>query len=117
MTDDQIVNRVHSASTHVYGRSLNSAGVHHFVIDGTTEPHEEITPVDAFISGISSCAVHQVERFATELEYPLVRADADITATRNADTPQQFERIDLHIHLVGPNRAQGEELVERFKGR
>lgn len=117
MTEGQVVNRVHSASTHVFGRTLNSAGVHHFVIDGTTAPKEEITPVDAFISGISSCAVHQVERFAEELEYPLERAEADIVAIRNQATPQNFERIDLHISMVGPTRAQGAELVERFKGR
>lgn len=112
-----MVNTVHSTSTYVPGRALNSVGVHHFVIDGTTAPKEEITPVDAFLAGISSCGVHLVERFAAEGGVKLDRAEADIEGIRQADDPSRFSEINLHFRLAGPSQSEAEELVERFKGR
>lgn len=117
MQDQLTINRVHSSSTHVTGRALNSVGVHHFVIDGTAAPHEEITPVDAFLAAISACGVHLVERFAGEASVPLERVEADIEGTRTSDDPSQFASITLHFTLTGPDQARAEELVERFKGR
>lgn len=46
MSDEYIVNTVRSTSSGVHGRSLNSAGHHHFVIDGPNLA-EEIGSVDA----------------------------------------------------------------------
>jgi uncharacterized OsmC-like protein len=101
----------------VAGRALNSVGVHHFVIDGTSAPREEITPVDAFLAGISACGVHMLERFAPELNVGLERAEATIEGVRRADDPARFQEVRLHFRVVGPGQQQAEELVELFKAR
>lgn len=115
--ENSIVNRVHSTSTHVPGRAINSAGVHHFIIDGTSAPHEEITPVDAFLASISACAVQLIERFATEGGVPLERVECDIEGSRPKDEPHRFEHVNLTLALTGVEQRQADELVERFKGR
>ena len=112
-----IVNTVHSTSTHVPGRAINSAGVHHFIIDGTSDPHEEITPVDAFLASISACAAHLIERFGGEAGLPLQRVECAIEGSRPRDEPQRFEHVNLSLTLTGVEQHQAEELVERFKGR
>jgi len=117
MSKPPLVNTVRSTSTHTPGRAVNSAGIHHFVIDGTAGPAEEITPVDAFLAGISACGVHMVERFAPESNVPLERAEATIEGIRHPDDPSRFAAITLRFNLTGPSQAQAEELVERFKGR
>lgn len=117
MSDDLIVNSVQSTTTHIFGRSLNSSRMHHFVVDGTTEPKEELTPVEVFLSGVSSCAVHLIERFAREGDVHLERAEANIEAGRSHADPAQFQYVAMHIDLFGPTQQQAEELVERFKGR
>lgn len=117
MTEQLLVNSVHSSTTHTFGRALNSVGTHHFVIDGSTAPKEEITPVDAFLAGISACAVHMIERFANEAGVPVERAEADIEGIRRAGDPARFERINLRLVIRGPNQAQAEDLVQRFKDR
>lgn len=117
MGDQLLVNTVHSSSTHVFGRALNSARDHHFVIDGSTAPREEITPVEAFLAGISACGVHLLEAFARDADVPLQRVEADIEAIRRSGDPSRFERVDLRFELTGPTQEQAEELVEQFKGR
>lgn len=117
MTEDLIVNAVESTTTHVFGRSLNSARNHHFVIDGTTEPKEELTPVDVFLSGVSSCAVHQIERFAREDGVQVQRAQATIEAGRTHEDPGTFQYVSMRIDIFGPSQDAAEALVERFKGR
>lgn len=117
MTADPLVNTVRSTTTRVHGRTLNSAGVHHFIIDGPARPNEELVSMDAFLAGIASCATHLMEDFAEEDGIPLQQATVTIQAVRPRDEPQRFERIDLRIELVGPSQQQADHLVERFKGR
>lgn len=117
MTDEWLVNSVQSTTTHVHGRTLNSAGTHHFIIDGPVRPNQEIVSMDAFLAGISSCATHLMEDFAEEDGIPLQRANVSIQAVRPAGEPNRFDHIDLNIELVGPTAEQAEHLVERFKGR
>lgn len=117
MSEQLLVNHVHSSTTHVFGRALNSVRTHHFVIDGTTEPKEEITPVEAFLAAVSACGVHLIERFAREAGTDLQKVECDIEGTRLADDPTRFQGVKLHFRLSGPSQQQAEELVERFKGR
>jgi uncharacterized OsmC-like protein len=117
MADDWLVSTVHSTTTHVHGRTLNSAGTHHFIIDGPSRPNEEIVSMDAFLAGISSCATHLFEDFAEEEGISLDRANVTIQAFRPRHEPNRFDHIDLRIELLGPSQQQAEHLVERFKGR
>jgi uncharacterized OsmC-like protein len=117
MADQWLSNMVASTTTHVHGRTLNSAGVHHFIIDGPSRPNEEIVSMEAFLAGISSCATHLMEDFAEEEGIRLDRATVTIEAVRPASEPNRFDHIDLRIQLVGPTQVQAEHLVERFKGR
>jgi len=117
MAGQDLVNAVQSTTTTVHGRTLNSAGIHHFIIDGPSRPNEEITSVDAFLAGISSCATHLMEDFAEEEGIRLERAKVEIRSVRPAAEPNRFDHIDLRIEMVGPSQQQGEHLVERFKGR
>lgn len=117
MTDDAIVNTVVSANTHVFGRTLNSTRTHHFIIDGTTEPKEEITPVEVFLSAISACAVQWIEKFAREDGVRLDHVEAEIEGTRTTGEPQRFQHVDLTIDMIGPAQEEAERFVEGFKGR
>jgi uncharacterized OsmC-like protein len=117
MSDGMLVSTVRSASTDVHGRTLNSAGTHHFIIDGPTRPNEEIVSMDAFLAGISSCATHLMEDFADEEGIRLDRVETTIRAERPADEPQRFDHIDLHIRMAGPSPEQADHLLERFKAR
>lgn len=112
-----IVNSVVSTTTHVHGRTLNSAGTHHFIIDGPARPNEEIVSMEAFLAGIASCGTHLMEDFAEEDGIELHRATVTIEAVRPRDEPNRFDHMNLHIELVGPTREQAEHLTERFKGR
>jgi uncharacterized OsmC-like protein len=117
VADDWLVSTVHTTTTHVHGRTLNAARNHHFVIDGPTRPGEEVYSMEAFLAGISSCAVHLFQDFADEEGIPLERADVTIESVRPRDEPNRFDHIDLRVQLAGVSRAQAEHLVERFKGR
>jgi|SRR5579884_2359953 len=117
MTEQYLVSSVESTTTDVPDRTLNAARNHHFVIDAPAGPNEEINPVEAFLSGISSCATHLCEDFAREEGIPLERVRTNIRAVRLANEPNRFEHIDLRIELTGPLQEQAEHLVERFKGR
>ena len=114
MSDEYIVNTVRSTSSGIHGRSLNSAGHHHFVIDGPNLA-EEIGSVDAFLAGISSCGVNLVERVARELDIPVQRTEVSIEGRRSRQRSSDFERVSLRFTLVGPTQEQAEVLVGRYK--
>jgi uncharacterized OsmC-like protein len=108
------INTVHSYSSGTVGRSLNTVGHHHFVIDSPTLG-EEITSGDAFLAGISSCGVNLVERAAQDLGVPVRRTEVTIDGLRDRDAPSTFARIDLRFKLIGPSQEQAETLVGRYK--
>lgn len=114
MSADDIVNRVRSYSSGLVGRSLNTVGHHHFVIDSPSIA-EEITSGDAFLAGISSCGVNLVERAARELAIPIQRMEVMIEGRRARQAPADFAGIDLQFSFVGPTAAQAEQLVGRYK--
>lgn len=114
MDDRSIVNSVRSYSSGTVGRSLNSVGRHHFVIDSPSLG-EEITSADAFLSGISSCGVTLVERAAHADSIPLRRLEVTIEGVRDRSRLSAFERIDMRFRLVGISQGQAEALVARYK--
>ncbi|MFQ5879994.1 MAG: OsmC family protein [Dehalococcoidia bacterium] len=120
MSEERMVNRVRSYTSGTPGRSLNNVRAHHFVIDEPPYaggPGEEITPADAFLSGVSSCGVLLVESYAQKSGVPLQKAAVTIEGVRNQADPTSFESVSMRFELVGPNQEQAEELVEAYKGR
>ncbi|HXG41895.1 MAG TPA: OsmC family protein [Dehalococcoidia bacterium] len=120
MDQDLIVTRVLSRSSGIPGRSLNSARNHHFVIDEPAYgggPGEEITPAEAFLAGVSGCAVLLVESFARQWGLPLGRAEVEIAGVRRQDAPQDFLRVEMHFRLHGVEEEDARRLVEAYQGR
>ena len=120
MSEEFLINRVRSYSSGTPGRSINSVRSHHFVIDEPPYaggPGEEITPGDAFLAGVSSCGVLLVESFARDAKIPFQRAEVTIEGVRKKSDPSRFDHIAMHFEVAGPNQAQAEQLVERYKGR
>lgn len=114
MDDRYVVNSVRSYSSGTVGRSLNTVGHHHFVIDSPSIG-EEITSADAFLAGISSCGVTLVERAAQADSIPLQRMEVTIEGVRDRSRPPAFERIEMRFRLVGVSQEQAEALVARYK--
>ena len=114
MADNLIVTAVRSSSSGTLGRSLNSARGHHFIVDGSSLA-EELTSIEVFLGGISSCGVNLIEVAAHETGVPLARTEVTIDGARNPTDPARFERIDLRFVLTGPTQAQAETLVERYQ--
>jgi len=118
--DELLVTAVHSRTSGVPGRSLNDARGHHFVIDGSAAsggPAEEITPGEAFLSGISACAVLLVEHRAAETGVDLRVAEAWIDGVRRRSDTSSYARIDLRLRLDGPTREQAELLAAHYRER
>jgi len=115
VNDELLVTAVHSRTSGVRGRSLNDARRHHFVIDASGDQAEEITPGEAFLSGLTACGVLMVERVAAEREVPLTVAEAWIEGIRRRSDATRFQRVDLRFRLDGPTREQAEGLVTYYR--
>jgi uncharacterized OsmC-like protein len=117
MTEDLIVNNVLTSTTYVFGRALNSTRTHHFVIDGATEPKEEITPVEVFLSAVSSCAVQHVEKYAREEAVAIDRVEARIEGARTVENPTDFQSVSLRVDVFGASQDQAEAYVAKFQSK
>lgn len=118
--DGLLVTRVQSRSIGVPGRSLNTARNHHFVIDEpgyAGGPGEEITPAEAFLAGVSGCAVLLTEAYARGQGLPLARAEVDIEGIRRLDAPQDFQRVEMRFRLYGVGDEDARRLVEAYQAR
>lgn len=115
---------VHARSTDTFGRVLCRTRNHHFIVDGPVQngcPGEALTPAELFLAGIAACGVELVQvigreqqlapRISVEIEGAIDRANPvrkDLTV---------FNTVRLRFDLKGVTRAQGSDLIERFKGR
>ena len=115
---------VHACSTDTFGRVLCNTRNHHFIVDGPVQngcPGEALTPAELFLAGIAACGVELVQvigreqqlapRIGVEIEGAIDRANPvrkDLTV---------FNTVRLRFDLKGVTRAQGNDLIERFKGR
>lgn len=115
---------VHARSTDTFGRVLCTTRNHHFIVDGPVQngcPGEAVTPAELFLASIAACGVELVQvigreqqlapQIGVEIEGALDRANPvrkDVTV---------FNTVRLRFDLKGVTRAQGNDLIERFKGR
>lgn len=118
VSDELVVNRVHSASTATPGRAVNAIRTHQLVIDEPTHlggPGEQITPAEAFLAGVSACGVLMVQGRARESRVRLDRVEAGIEAVRRRADTSVFQRIEMRFRLSGPTQAEAIDLVEHYK--
>jgi uncharacterized OsmC-like protein len=115
MSDEQTVStRVRSTSSGTIGRSLNAIGTHHLVIDSPTLG-EEITSIDAFLAGLSSCGVNLIERIAEADGLPLRRTEVLIDGRRDRRDTSVFTGVEMHFTLFGVTKEQADYLVGRYQ--
>jgi uncharacterized OsmC-like protein len=124
MSERYVTAGARSYSSGTRGRCITSARTNHFVVDDADYsggPNEAITPAEAFLSGITACAVLMLERLAREGDIPLVRSDISVEATRDREAVHEvhsaYDRVRMTFELVGPSQAQARGLVESYKRR
>lgn len=104
---------IRSASMGLVGRSINAIRHHHVVIDSPSIK-EEITSGEAFLSGVSACGVTLIEGAARDLGIPLQRIEVTIEGYRSEEFVG-FDHVDMRFALTGPDQAQADILIGRYK--
>jgi len=115
---------VQARSTETFGRVQCSTRNHHFIVDGPVQngcPGEAITPAELFLAGIAACGVELVQVIGREQGLaPGIRVEIEGAVDRANPVRKDvtvFNFVRLRFDLEGVTRAQGEDLIERFKGR
>jgi len=117
---------VRSYSSGTPGRALCNARNHHWVVDDydyNGGPGEEVGAGEAFLSGITACAVNMLERLAREGGMPLKWTDVTAEASRDSHAPPVHEGLSVYhsihmsIELTGVDDDQAQELVGTYKRR
>ena len=112
-------------STDVFGRVLCNVRDHHFIVDGPVQngcPGEEITPPEAFLSGVAACGVELVAVIAREQGVSIGRVgvtvygELDRSRQRRTDVTVLNE-VRLTFEVSGTDGATAAQLVEGFKRR
>ena len=116
---------VDARSTSTFGRVLCGARTHHFVIDGPVAngcPGEELTPPEAFLSGVAACGVELVQVIAREQSVSVGDVAVRIHAVVDRSRPVRpdvtlFNTVRLRFTLSGVPRDRAGGLIEQFKKR
>ena len=116
--------KVQARSTDTFGRVLCNTRNHHFIVDGPVQngcPGEAVTPAELFLAGIAACGVELVQALAREQQLaPQVSVEIEGALDRNNPVRRDvtvFNSVRLGFHLAGVTQAQGNDLIDRFKGR
>lgn len=112
-------------STDTFGRVLCNTRNHHFIVDGPVQngcPGEAVTPAEIFLAGIAACGVELVQVIAREEQFPLQAVSVEIAGALDRSKPVRrdvtvFNSVQLRFDLKGVTQAQGNALIERFRGR
>jgi uncharacterized OsmC-like protein len=116
--------KVNARSTDTFGRVLCNTRNHYFIADGPVQngcPGEAVTPAELFLTGIAACGVELVQSLARDQQLA-PRVAVEIEGSMDRSNPVRrdlsvFNSVRLRFHLSGVTQAQGNELIERFKGR
>lgn len=74
------------------------------------------------MAGVASCGVELVQALARDDNMPLRTVKVAITGMIDRANPVRtdvslFNEVSLKFELAGVTQAQGENLIERFRGR
>jgi len=116
---------VRARTTDVFGRVLCSARDHHYIIDGPVQngcPGEEVTPAEAFLSGVAACGVELVEVIARDEGVKLTRVRLTINGTVDRSNQARsdvtvFNSVRLRFTISGTDAARAQALVDGFRRR
>jgi uncharacterized OsmC-like protein len=117
--------KVYAHSTGTFGRVLCNTRNHHFIVDGPVGngcPGEAVTPAEYFLAGIAACGVELVQVLAKEQQVAPRAIGVEIEGAVDRSNPVRkdltvFNYVHLRFVLEGVTQAQGNDLIERFKGR
>jgi uncharacterized OsmC-like protein len=112
-------------STPTFGRVLCSARTHHFIIDGPVAngcPGEELTPPEAFLSGVAACGVELVQVIAREQSVSVGDIAVSIRAAVDRSRPVRpdvtvFNSFQMRFTLHGVSADSAGRLIDQFKRR
>jgi uncharacterized OsmC-like protein len=116
--------KVRARSTDTFGRVLCNTRNHHFIVDGPVQngcPGEAVTPAELFLAGIAACGVELVQAIGRDQQLA-PQVSVEIEGALDRDNPVRrdltvFNSVHLRFHLAGVTQAQGNDLIDRFKGR
>jgi uncharacterized OsmC-like protein len=116
---------VQARTTDVFGRVLTSVRTHHTVIDGPVQngcPGEEVTPAEAFLSGVAACGVELMQVIARSDNVPLAGVHVSIEGTIDPAHPVRqdltvFNSVKLTFELAGVDQERAQALVDAFRRR
>ena len=116
---------IDARSTATFGRVLCSARTHHFIIDGPVAngcPGEELTPPEAFLSGVAACGVELVQVIARDQSVPVGDVAVSIRAIVDRSRPVRpdvtvFNSFHMRFTLGGVSAERAGSLIEQFKRR
>jgi uncharacterized OsmC-like protein len=116
---------VDARSTPTFGRVMCSARTHHFIIDGPVAngcPGEELTPPEAFLSGVAACGVELVQVIAREQSVPVRDVAVRIQAVVDRSRPVRsdvtvFNSVRMRFTLAGVPDDRAAGLIDQFKKR
>jgi uncharacterized OsmC-like protein len=116
---------VRARTTDTFGRVLTSVRNHHIIIDGPVQngcPGEEVTPAEAFLSGVAACGVELVQVIARSQNVPLTSVAVAIEGTMDPAHPVRpdvslFNSVRLSFQLAGVEQEQAQQLVDAFRRR
>jgi len=116
---------VSARSTDLFGRVLCGARDHHFVIDGPIQndcPGEEITPAEAFLSGVAACGVELMHVIARDQQLNLERVAVKIhgevdRSKQRRDDVTTFSSVRFDVTLWGVSQAEAGTVVDGFRRR
>jgi uncharacterized OsmC-like protein len=116
---------VSARSTDVFGRVSCSARHHTFLIDGPVQngcPGEELTPPEAFLAGVASCAVELIQVIGRQQGHEGIAVHADVSAALDRSNPVRtdytvFNSVNVALEINGVSREVAFELAEAFKKR
>jgi uncharacterized OsmC-like protein len=116
---------IEARSTATFGRVLCSARTHHFIIDGPVAngcPGEELTPPEAFLSGVAACGVELVQVIAREQSVTVGEIAVNIRALVDRSRPVRpdvtvFNTFQMRFTLGGVSAERAGGLIEQFKRR
>jgi uncharacterized OsmC-like protein len=116
--------KVGARSTDTFGRVLCNTRNHHFIVDGPVQngcPGEAVTPAELFLAGIAACGVELVQAIGRDQQLsPKVAVEIEGALDRSNPVRRDvtvFNTVHLRFHLTGVTQAQGNDLIDRFKGR